>query len=120
MNFYFSYTTNANIHFQALKLLNWPVASGIADYFCQKPCLMCMRSSSVSIAKGPTDTMHDFGGFGGLTFLCYQLLARFIAGGGFEFFVPRQAWFKSILFISRFKGSRLWQKSPAADLSRNF
>jgi hypothetical protein len=79
-----------------------------------------MRCLSVSIAAGPAHTMHDFGDFGGLTFLCYQLLARFIAGAGFEFFVPGHAWFKSILFSSRVKGSRLWQKSPAADLSLNF
>jgi hypothetical protein len=56
-----------------------------ADYSCWKPCHMCMRSSNVSIAAGPAHTMHDFGDFGGLTFLCYQLLARFVPGGGFDF-----------------------------------
>jgi hypothetical protein len=65
-------------------------------------------------------TVHDFTGFGGLSFLCYQLLVHFVAGGGFQIRGGRHVWRKSISLHSRFRGSRLWQKSPAGGLSRNF
>jgi hypothetical protein len=64
--------------------------------------------------------VHDFSDFGGLTFLCYQLLAHSMVGGWFQIRRRRRELRKSISPIARIKGSRLWQKSPAGGLSRNF
>jgi hypothetical protein len=41
-------------------------------------------------------TMHVFTGFGGLTFLCYQLLARFMVAGGIELHRGRHLLLESI------------------------